>query len=140
MQGPRKGMTGTGHAGDTCKALPSGWWLGLLFLAERTSKVAALARATRWQQAIFLALVETPVELQDLRLRNAALAALGRGLHWAEALALLAPQPAASSDLVHLVTWARYGRVNVDPVIRVRYQGWAILRHSSVNRFLACVE
>ena len=39
-------------------------------------------------------------ELQDLRLRNAALAALGRGLRWAEALALLPPQPAASSDLV----------------------------------------
>ena len=40
------------------------------------------------------------VELQDLRLRNAALAALGRGLRWAEALALLPLQPAASSDLV----------------------------------------
>ena len=39
-------------------------------------------------------------ELQDLRLRNAALAALGRGLRWAEALTLLPPQPAASSDLV----------------------------------------
>ena len=43
---------------------------------------------------------DAQVELQDLRLRNAALAALGRGLRWAEALALLQPQPAASSDLV----------------------------------------
>ena len=43
---------------------------------------------------------DAQVELQDLRLRNAALAALGRGLRWAEASALLQPQPAASSDLV----------------------------------------
>jgi hypothetical protein len=43
---------------------------------------------------------DAQIELQDLRLRNAALAALGRGLRWAEALALLQPQPAASSDLV----------------------------------------
>ena len=30
------------------------------FLAERTSKVAALARAQSWQRAVYLALVETP--------------------------------------------------------------------------------
>ena len=30
------------------------------FLAERTAKVAALARAKQWQKAVFLALVETP--------------------------------------------------------------------------------
>eukprot|EP00434_Breviolum_minutum_P006787 symbB.v1.2.005990.t1/scaffold276.1/size251734/12 len=67
------------------------------FLAERTAKVAALARAKQWQKAVFLALVETPVHLQDLRLRNAALAALGRGIRWTEALALLPSKPMASS-------------------------------------------
>eukprot|EP00913_Durusdinium_trenchii_P034840 g32589.t1 len=67
------------------------------FLAKRTAKVAALARATRWQQAVYLALVETPV--QDARLHAAAVAALGRGLRWAEALALGAGRVRDTSSL-----------------------------------------
>ncbi|CAJ1414159.1 unnamed protein product [Effrenium voratum] len=68
------------------------------FLAERTKEVGALARAQRWQLAVFLALVETPAEIRDSRLLAAALGALGKGFKWREALALLPRRPEASSS------------------------------------------
>ncbi|CAE7646890.1 unnamed protein product [Symbiodinium sp. CCMP2456] len=77
--------------------------------AERTGQVAALARRSLWERAVCLA-AETPADLGDTRLKDAALAAFSRSRRWREVLELVPLSPSTSSCNVALAACQRARR------------------------------